>query len=334
MTLEQKLITSGFESINERFGFILMLDALGVSHINHTEQRQWLHNRDEMLRHLSEQQKWHLADAKREYNSLQQQSIIAEIPPSILSEYDETIQIYNKIHDNSSFSTFGDTIILYSWIPQDYPEPRLGVNVMSALALSLHEVMRANIKFGLRLRGAMSVGNFFVSDDGNTILGNAVIDAYKLYESVNWMGVVLAPDLAERYMEQVIAIFNTITRDQFFQLNINPKWWESGISFMQLCSIVILRYIRKTLVPIKNKESTKSTYTKKTMWTPTWPRTLHLERITAIAALQVRYPDKQNAQQAFASFMQEGDNAAAQHKEKYNNTIQYFNEMWEELRGM
>lgn len=48
-------------------------------------------------------------------------------------------------------------------------------------------------KHKVYFRGALSFGQFLFSQSERIVLGQALIEAYELYESTDWIGVILTP---------------------------------------------------------------------------------------------------------------------------------------------
>ncbi len=165
MTIQKRLATSNYENTEERFGFIVMLDALGVSSFNHEQQRQWLYNRDLMLKHLAEQQVWYLNDLENERKKASERIAQLNLPLDAFHDLDAMISLYKEFQEHSDFSTFSDTVVFNSWGSEKYESPEYSVPLIAAIALSLHEIMKTNIMFNLRLRGAVSLGKYSVSRD-------------------------------------------------------------------------------------------------------------------------------------------------------------------------
>ena len=86
-----------------------------------------------------------------------------------------------------TLATFGDTIIICWPTGKDK-----GPSVMfPGIAVWLGNAVALGIKYGILLRGAVSVGEYLA--DGSTILGPAIADAHAWSGEANWFGVILTP---------------------------------------------------------------------------------------------------------------------------------------------
>lgn len=58
-------------------------------------------------------------------------------------------------------------------------------------------------KHKVYFRGALSFGQFLFSQSERIVLGQALIEAYELYESTDWIGVILTPS-AEKVLHDIV----------------------------------------------------------------------------------------------------------------------------------
>lgn len=85
----------------------------------------------------------------------------------------------------TNYAWFSDTFIIYgaddSWISQAHVE--------RAAALFLTHLILAEIP----VRGAIAVGEFFADDKNGIYVGDALVEAYNIGESQDWIGIVFCP---------------------------------------------------------------------------------------------------------------------------------------------
>lgn len=150
--------------MEKQFGFIAMLDALGVSNYKIDEASQFIRQKNALISELEKE----ADDITALFNN-----VIAE----------------GKLEfPKMTIATFGDTLII-CW-PTDSPKdslikfPGIGRWLQGAIALG--------IKYGILLRGSISIGEYLI--EGNTtILGPAIADANAWAEEADWFGVILTP---------------------------------------------------------------------------------------------------------------------------------------------
>jgi hypothetical protein len=86
---------------------------------------------------------------------------------------------------------FADSILLWCELPKDF-EAHYWYSFFNVCA----EIMRRHFNAGLPLRGAISVGNFFVED--HCFFGKPIIEAYECAENTEWAGCCLSPKAQEQ----------------------------------------------------------------------------------------------------------------------------------------
>jgi hypothetical protein len=138
-----------------RHGVTALLDALGVSTYRTDECKEFIENRDRLLKFIEQFSNRLSSDEK--YGPL---------------------EVY----------TFGDTLLLTCEIPQP-----VGVRLVTVGRLLRHILLKSLDELHILWRGAMSVGEHVKSTKSNTLIGPAVADAAAWYEQANWFGVMTTP---------------------------------------------------------------------------------------------------------------------------------------------
>jgi len=87
-----------------------------------------------------------------------------------------------------AITTFGDTIIV-CWPTGREKDP---IIKFPGVARWLQGAIALGIKFGILLRGSISIGEYLV-EENNTILGPAIADANAWAGEADWFGVILTP---------------------------------------------------------------------------------------------------------------------------------------------
>jgi hypothetical protein len=259
------------------------------------------------------------------------------MPSDILAEVQKSMMIYKEIHDTSSFATFGDTVIFHGGFSTDQGNPPR-INNLSAIAqmaFSVIEVMKANIKFDLRLRGSFALGNYLAGTKSDTIMGEALIEAYESYERANWIGIVAAPGKTEGLMDDAHrlgdnAFTRTMKEFDILELTTRKDWWNLGISFSEIVAMSICDTIAK--YPVWYKEENQENYTQKEMWVPAWPILLHLENMMPEDIQNIGMGDKPQADAIFSTITQARASAERRHHPKYDNAAAYYEYIWTKRR--
>ncbi|MDB6027889.1 MAG: hypothetical protein JWM68_4112 [Verrucomicrobiales bacterium] len=86
---------------------------------------------------------------------------------------------------------FADSILLWCELPKDF-EVHYWYSFFNVCA----EIMRRHFNAGLPLRGAISVGKFFVED--RCFFGKPIIEAHECAENTEWAGCCLSPKAQEQ----------------------------------------------------------------------------------------------------------------------------------------
>jgi hypothetical protein len=164
-------------TIEKQYGAVAILDALGASNYSESEIERFLHSRERVLTELSE---W-VEDA---HGSV-------KIEPSELVTF-----------------TFNDTIVM---VLRCGTQP-IGFLKVTSFAALLRKFLVDSLVGGLLFRGAASLGTFYVDEDTNTVMGDAVTDAAQWYERSDWMGIHFTPR-------------SFIELDRMFSKNKDAKEW-------------------------------------------------------------------------------------------------------------
>jgi hypothetical protein len=145
--------------MDQQYGVIVLLDALGIQNSTIEESRKFIQFLD---------------DARN-------------IEPYIKTFVEDT-SIYDFIHTNPpEVRTFGDTFLIAWSIPED-------VEIMDCLhtiSTYVSFLICEGLKSGFLLRGAISIGEYIQSK--NTLIGPAVTDAAGWYEEADWFGCITTP---------------------------------------------------------------------------------------------------------------------------------------------
>lgn len=138
-------------------GLIAILDALGAANYTDPEISQFLDSRGRVLELLQRN-----ANAKE---------VRGDIDASRVTTF-----------------TFNDTVlIVYRTLkPADLDD-------VKHFCLLLRKFAVDSLAKGILFRGALSIGTFYVDDDTNTVMGEAVTDAAAWYSSADWIGINATP---------------------------------------------------------------------------------------------------------------------------------------------
>ena len=80
-----------------------------------------------------------------------------------------------------------------------------GLDDVKHFCLLLRKFAVDSLAKGILFRGTVSLGTFYVDDDTNTVMGQAVTDAAAWYESADWIGIHATPHATlavQRLIEQ------------------------------------------------------------------------------------------------------------------------------------
>ncbi len=143
--------------MEQKQGIIAVLDALGAATYNDIEISQFLNSRERVLELL-----------KRKANAKQVRG-------------DMNIEFVTTF-------TFNDTVLIVYCTPGPAT-----LNDVQHFCLLLRKFMVDSLAQGILFRGSVSIGNFYVDDESNTVMGTAVTDAAAWYNSADWVGINATP---------------------------------------------------------------------------------------------------------------------------------------------
>jgi hypothetical protein len=141
--------------MQERTGFIAILDALGAATYSSAEIAQFLESRQTVLS---------LLGSKAE-------AVLGRVEASRVSTF-----------------TFNDTVVIAYEV--DHPP---SLDDIGGFGTLLRHFEVKSIAHGILFRGAMAMGSFYADDPTNTIMGKAVTDAAAWYDKSDWIGIAATP---------------------------------------------------------------------------------------------------------------------------------------------
>jgi hypothetical protein len=172
-------MTCDSQDLKNNFGFVLMMDALGVS--NYTN--------DECLKYLK----------------LQSELI------SILNGIKEKNHPHSYHYQNSQISKFGDTLIIcYPFDSAKISEDEQ-ISIIWDVSIASAIILVWGITNGILFRGCISVGEYISAE--NTVLGPAIFDANEWYEIANWFGVIITPK-SQLFIDSLLERSNAISNGE------------------------------------------------------------------------------------------------------------------------
>ena len=142
-------------SVENKYGLIVILDALGASSFSDAKIQEFLSARTRLIELINKQ-------ASSAFSG------DLEVP--------------------STF-TFGDTIVIAFNLKT---EENIGTNIKWIIFM-LQNYLFQSMEEGILFRGAFSIGKYFEDAKSNTVMGEAVSDAASWYEKADWMGLVCTP---------------------------------------------------------------------------------------------------------------------------------------------
>lgn len=148
----------------EQFGFIAIMDALGVSNYKLDDARTFIDRKNALISELKEK---------------------AGVIGKSFNENAEGRYEFPEM----TISTFGDTIII-CW---PTGREKAAVVTFPSIAEWLQSAIVFGLKRGILLRGSVSVGEYLIDDGDRTVLGPAIADAHAWAEEANWFGIILTP---------------------------------------------------------------------------------------------------------------------------------------------
>jgi hypothetical protein len=169
LAIETNMKSSDFEQpeiiYKPKTGFIVLLDALGIKTLSSDEVSSFMKQRKFVLQ------------------------IIDEIMPWLVSRWQSEIDG----PDLPSFLTFGDTFIIL--FPLKAPDKMIFLQSFQEFSSALGYLISLSFIAGLKLRGALSYGEFYY--DKGVIIGPAIADAACWYEQTELIGLISTPNTSE-----------------------------------------------------------------------------------------------------------------------------------------
>jgi hypothetical protein len=85
--------------------------------------------------------------------------------------------------------TFNDTILIAYKTNAHQPD----IRQMETFFMILRKFFVDSLSKGILFRGSVAIGTFFVDDESNTVMGQAVTDAAAWYDKADWIGIQATP---------------------------------------------------------------------------------------------------------------------------------------------
>lgn len=101
---------------------------------------------------------------------------------------------------------FSDTLFLWS-DPVSESDPELELRISQHFYSFLCDLVSFALFQGIPLRGAISFGATFVDANTGIVVGQPVIDAYRLEQAQEWIGVALHPTCSNRSQHKEASFF-------------------------------------------------------------------------------------------------------------------------------
>jgi hypothetical protein len=143
--------------MEQKQGIIAILDALGAATYNDSEISKFLNSRGLVLDLL-----------RRKANAKQ---VRGDIKESQVTTF-----------------TFNDTILIVYRTPN-----KATLDDVAHFCFLLRKFEVDSLAQGILFRGSISVGNFYVDGESNTVMGTAVSDAAAWYDFADWVGINATP---------------------------------------------------------------------------------------------------------------------------------------------
>jgi hypothetical protein len=140
----------------QQHGIVAILDALGVASYSDDEVQLFMDSRELLISSLQEK---------------------AEVMCDKLD-----------VEMISTF-TFNDTILIILRSASHTVQP----NELQAFFTMMRKFLADSLAHKILFRGSLSIGTFYVNDERNTVMGEAVTDAAAWYEKTEWIGLIATP---------------------------------------------------------------------------------------------------------------------------------------------
>jgi hypothetical protein len=141
-------------------GLVAILDALGAANYSDAQVRRFINAREEVIGLLHEAAEDLEIEGKR-----------GELQGTQLSTF-----------------TFGDTLLIAYATEED-----VSATILVRFFALIRQFLYASLNNDILFRGAIGIGSFFVNDESNTVMGEAVSDAAAWYEQADWLGAIATP---------------------------------------------------------------------------------------------------------------------------------------------
>jgi len=204
-------------------GLVAILDALGAADYKDEKISQFLDSRERVL--------------------------------TLLEDRVFSKQLKDVIEEGSiSTFTFNDTVLI---IHTTKSSPAL--NDVFNFCTLLRKFAIDSLINGILFRGSVSVGEFYVDDESNTVMGTAVTDAAAWYDSADWIGINTTPH-ASLFIQSLLESEKTSLDHLLVDYEIPLK----GRDPLELKAINWPKaFVVKGLTPVeKGKESPKAKFLK------------------------------------------------------------------------
>ncbi len=176
---------------NKHYGLIIMVDILGAK-VDDIPTAQWLLD--------------NIAVLQNELTILSEK--IRESRPTLFEQ--------------CQFYVLGDTFI----ITTNNKERDDGYLVYNGTSI-LEVIFQIFIEKRLPIRGAVSVGDYLVSETGMTLIGPAISDAGRFCESADWTGIILTENAGNAYREHCMKLNGRFYIDYFVYYDV-PSTKQKG----------------------------------------------------------------------------------------------------------
>ncbi len=157
---------------NKENGIIAILDALGAANYGETEIARFVDSRQQVLELLDEKAS----------------NVFGKIDAGMVTTF-----------------TFNDTILIV--LRTGLTPPKL--QEIGKFFSIMRKFFVDSLEHGILFRGSIAVGDFYVNDKTNTVLGKAITDAAAWYDKADWIGIHATPRTSmviQRWIENSLSI--------------------------------------------------------------------------------------------------------------------------------
>ncbi len=149
-------------NIKEKYGIVVLLDALGIQNASIEESLRFVKFIEESSR-----------------TALAYLDVYSAHREDRLSEHHQEFKPITR--------TFGDTFLL-TW---ESSENSILLNQLQAVSRSVGSLISDGVQNGILFRGAISIGKYLESEF--TVIGPAITDAASWHEQADWFGCITTP---------------------------------------------------------------------------------------------------------------------------------------------